>query len=191
MKHYGLCPVLIWIWACRRVLGTLSAAGRIQYMTCLHPPQIPKQLLLGLGTKKIKKLARCPGCHSQCQGLFVVMIYTAEYLLVSISVNFPISVNRNSCFLSPFELKNGSKNEILVNVNLPLFSVSFCTLCNKKLACPRNIPKHSSRNDLCSLCSFPMREKLHRQFFFGQTDQKLQRLFWTSFLNRISVYSNT
>ena len=104
---------------------------------------------------------------------------------MSISVNFPISVNRNSCFLSPFELKIGSKNEILVNVNLPLFSVSFCALCNKKLACPRNIPKHSSRNDLCSLCSFPIREKLHRQFFLGQTDQKLQRssepLFWTEF----------
>ena len=111
----------------------------------------------------------------------LTFIGTERFLLVSISVNFPISVNRNSCFLSPFELKNGSKNEILVHVNLPLFSVSFCTLCNKKLVCPRNIPKHSSRNDLCSLCSFPMREKLHRQFFLGQTDQKLQSLFWAYF----------
>jgi hypothetical protein len=89
---------------------------------------------------------------------------------------FPDQCQSKFRFLSPFELKNGSKNEISVYVNLPLFSVSFCTLCNKKLACPRNIPKHSSRNDLCSLCSFPMREKLHRQFFFGQTDQKLQVL---------------
>ncbi len=69
---------------------------------------------------------------------------------------FPDQCQSKFIFLSPFEPKIGSKNEILVIVNLPLFSVSFYTLCNKKLACPRNyaaIFRSIHREMICARCA--------------------------------------
>ena len=60
-------------------------------------------------------------------------------LLVSISVNFPISVNRNSGFFSLSEQKNGSKNEILVDLSLPLISMSFWDSSQQSARLSRNV----------------------------------------------------
>ena len=59
--------------------------------------------------------------------------------LVSISVNFPISVNRNSGFFSLSEQKNGSKNEILVDLSLPLISMSFWDSSQQSARLSRNV----------------------------------------------------
>ena len=53
--------------------------------------------------------------------------------------NFPISVNRNSGFFSLSEQKNGPKNEILVDLNLPLISMSFWDSSQQSARLSRNV----------------------------------------------------
>ena len=65
--------------------------------------------------------------------------FNSWYPLVSISVNFPISVNRNSGFFSLSEQKNGSKNEILVDLSLPLISMSFWDSSQQSARLSRNV----------------------------------------------------
>ena len=75
----------------------------------------------------------------------------------------------------------GSNSWFSVDRFPPLISLGFVWKSTPVAQSLRAMPKHSSRNDLCSLCSFSKREKLHRQFLDGQTDQKLQSLFWAYF----------
>ena len=93
------------------------------------------------------------------------------------SVSISRSVSIRKWFFRPFEHIFWFKI-LIFGRSLPTPNFTGFRLKSTPVAqCLRAMPKHSSRNDLCSLCSFSKREKLHRQFLDGQTDQKLQSLF--------------
>ena len=93
------------------------------------------------------------------------------------SVSISRSVSIRKWFFRPFEHIFWFKI-LIFGRSLPTPNFTGFRLKSTPVAqCLRAMPKHSSRNDLRSLCSFSKREKLHRQFLDGQTDQKLQSLF--------------
>ena len=97
------------------------------------------------------------------------------------SVSISRSVSIRKWFFRPFEHIFWFKI-LIFGRSLPTPNFTGFRLKSTPVAqCLRAMPKHSSRNDLCLLCSFSKREKLHRQFLDGQTDQKLQSLFWAYF----------
>jgi hypothetical protein len=100
---------------------------------------------------------------------------------VSISVNFPISVNRNSGIFSLSEQKNGSKNEILVDLSLPLISMSFWDSSQQSARLSRNVCvrcRNIHREMNCARCAACQSAKTCKDSFWMARRIKSYKAFY-------------
>ena len=97
-------------------------------------------------------------------------------------VNDPTFVNQKMGFLGLLNTFFGSNSWFSVDRFPPLISLGFVWKSTPVAQSLRAMPKHSSPNDLCSLCMQLFKARKVAQTVFGcQTDQKLQSLFWAYF----------